>query len=49
MCKYFSFLFLSKGGGGVWWPSHSLTRTSHPGWFARDPTILNRVGLVLLQ
>jgi amidase len=26
-----------------------LTPTSHPGWFARDPVILNRVGQVLLQ
>ena len=32
-------------GGG----SHSLTPTSHPGWFARDHVILNRVGWVLLQ
>ena len=26
-----------------------MTPTSHPGWFARDPVILNRVGQVLLQ
>ena len=26
-----------------------LTPTSHPGWFARDLVILNRVGWVLLQ
>ena len=26
-----------------------LTPISHPGWFARDPVILNRVGRVLLQ
>lgn len=37
--------FYSIVGGG----SDSLTPTSHTGWFARDPVILNRVGRVLLQ
>ncbi len=42
---FFLFLFWGGGGGG----SHYLTPTSHPGWFARDLVILNRVGWVLLQ
>ena len=46
---HYSPLIWYRSHSFVWGGSHSLTPTSHPGWFARDLVILNRVGWVLLQ
>lgn len=49
ICIYFNLISLLKTGFSPWYSQFFLNFMIWAGWFARDPSILHRVGHVLLQ